>query len=123
MTTKGQRVVIVGGGVIGSSVAYYLCKAGITCTILERDTIGAHASSVAAGLITPLSEAKNPGPLLDLKMRSLSMYEAVACALKEGSGVDIGYTSVPVLRLAGDGQETHFLQETIKWQLANKLKV
>ncbi len=123
MTSKKQRVVIVGGGVIGSAVAYYLCKAGVSCTILERDTIGAHASSVAAGLITPLSEAKNPGPLLDLKMKSLSMYEDVACALREESGVDIGYASVPVLRLAGDEQEAKLLQDTVKWQLANDLKV
>lgn len=118
-----QRVIIVGGGVIGSAVAYYLCKAGVSCTILERDTIGAHASSVAAGLITPLSEAKNPVPLLDLKMKSLGMYPDVACALREESGVDIGYTTVPVLRLASDEQEAQFLQETVKWQLSNKLKV
>lgn len=120
---RKQRVVIVGGGVIGSAVAYYLCKAGVSCTILERDTIGAHASSVAAGLITPLSEAKNPGPLLDLKMKSLSIYPGVAQALKEESGVDIGYATVPVLRLASDEQEARFLQETVKWQLATKLKV
>lgn len=121
--TAKQRVVVIGGGVIGSAIAYYLCKAGVSCTVLERDTIGAHASSVAAGLITPLSEAKNPGSLLDLKMKSLSMYESVARALREESGVDIGYTAVPVLRLAGDDEEARLLQETAKWQLANKLKV
>ena len=51
-TTKD--VVIIGGGVIGCSIAYYLCKAGVAVTLVEKGDIGAEASSAAAGLLAPL---------------------------------------------------------------------
>ena len=41
-------VVIVGGGVVGSAVAYYLTKAGAGVTLVERDGLAAGASGAAA---------------------------------------------------------------------------
>src|SRR6187399_1613331 len=46
-------VLILGGGVIGLSTAYYLLKAGRSVCILERDTIGAATSFGNCGTITP----------------------------------------------------------------------
>ncbi len=46
------RVVVVGGGVIGVSCAYYLQKGGAQVTILERDAIGSGASSGNAGTVS-----------------------------------------------------------------------
>lgn len=44
--------VIVGGGVIGASIAYYLTKKGITnITIVERHDIACHASGKAGGFL------------------------------------------------------------------------
>ena len=47
------EVVIIGGGVIGCSIAYHLAEAGCTdIVLLEKDEIASKASSKAAGLIT-----------------------------------------------------------------------
>ena len=46
-------VLILGGGVIGLSSAYYLLKAGRSVCILERDTVGAATSFGNCGTITP----------------------------------------------------------------------
>src|SRR5579884_2530781 len=43
-------VAVVGGGVIGCAVAYYLAKAGARVAVLERDRVAAEASSAAAGM-------------------------------------------------------------------------
>ncbi len=49
----GNRALVVGAGVIGLSTAYYLSRRGIDVLILERDEVGAGASSGNAGAIAP----------------------------------------------------------------------
>jgi D-amino-acid dehydrogenase len=49
--TSAPRVVVVGGGVIGVSCAYYLARGGADVVLLERDHLGAGASSGNAGTV------------------------------------------------------------------------
>ena len=62
MATSGSDVVIIGGGIVGISTAYYLAKAGIRSVIVERDAVGSHASGFAYGGLSPLAGAGIPGP-------------------------------------------------------------
>lgn len=65
MSSGTKRVVVVGGGVIGLSTAYYLARRGASVTVLERDRIGAGASSGNAGAIAPgHSPLNRPGRVL-----------------------------------------------------------
>ena len=57
-----MRVVVVGGGVIGLSVAYYAQKAGADVTVLTARAVGAGASAVNAGWVTPALSSPVPGP-------------------------------------------------------------
>ena len=50
---KTADVVVIGAGVVGCSVAYYLAREGINVTILERDAIGSGASAHATGSLSP----------------------------------------------------------------------
>ncbi len=59
--------------------------------LLERDEPGAHASSTAAGMLSPLKEAEEPGPFLDLGLRSLERYPSFVEAVEATSGVDVGF--------------------------------
>src|SRR5919106_26629 len=47
-------VVVVGGGTAGCAVAYYLGKAGMRVTLVERAGIGMQASGYSAGGLNPL---------------------------------------------------------------------
>ena len=40
MMTANTDAIIIGGGVIGCSIAYHLAKAGVSATLLERGEIG-----------------------------------------------------------------------------------
>ena len=50
---KNERVVIVGGGVIGLCSAYYLSKEGYKVTVIERGKFTEGASLLNAGMIVP----------------------------------------------------------------------
>jgi glycine oxidase len=57
----GQRefeVAVVGGGIVGLSIAYRAQQQGLRTVVLERDVAGAGASNVAAGMLAPVSEAE-----------------------------------------------------------------
>ncbi len=53
---------IIGGGVIGVSAAYYLARAGVSVTLVERRSIAAGSSWGNAGLIAPNHSTPIPGP-------------------------------------------------------------
>ena len=50
---KNKSVIVVGGGIVGLSTAYYLHKAGHTVTVLDKSDITSGASFVNAGYLTP----------------------------------------------------------------------
>jgi glycine oxidase len=116
------RVVVIGGGVIGCAVAWRLALRGADVLLLEADEPGAHASSAAAGMLSPLREATSPGPFLDLGLRSLERYPTFVETLEAASGVDTAYRRDGRLDIAldDDGAEAlrlhHDLQVQAGWE-------
>src|SRR5579872_1797099 len=92
-------VVIVGGGVIGTAIAYYLRKLQVDTTLLERDEIGSQASSAAAGLLAPLGPLSGPGPFADLLLSSFALFPALAPELEDASGIGMEYEQTGALRV------------------------
>ena len=61
MSQQQDDVVIVGGGIVGAATAFYLSRHGISTTIIERDSVAAHASGYAFGGLHPrLSQDSTP---------------------------------------------------------------
>ncbi len=56
------KAIVMGGGIIGCSVAWRLAAEGVVTTVLERGRVGQEASWAAAGMIAPQAEAEGPGP-------------------------------------------------------------
>ena len=52
---QSTDVVIVGAGVIGCAIAYFLRKASIEVMVIEQEEIATESSGAAGGLITQLS--------------------------------------------------------------------
>ncbi len=74
MKTTADAVVI-GGGVVGSAIAYYLARRGIRPVLVERGAPGAGTSSAAGGAVALLT--KTPGTKLEMALRSLSLYDEI----------------------------------------------
>eukprot|EP00291_Cryptomonas_curvata_P004534 CAMPEP_0172187784 /NCGR_PEP_ID=MMETSP1050-20130122/21541_1 /TAXON_ID=233186 /ORGANISM="Cryptomonas curvata, Strain CCAP979/52" /LENGTH=136 /DNA_ID=CAMNT_0012862167 /DNA_START=179 /DNA_END=586 /DNA_ORIENTATION=- len=49
--THPKNVVILGGGIIGASIAYHLSKRGVQPLVVERSKVGAAASGKAGGFL------------------------------------------------------------------------
>ena len=63
-----MRVLVLGGGVIGISSAYYLAKAGHEVTVIDRQSgVGLETSFANAGQVSPGYSAPWAGPGLPLK--------------------------------------------------------
>ena len=101
---------VVGGGVIGCSVAYYLARAGASVTLFERDDIAGHASGAAAGMLAPISESSGEGAFFDLGARSLGMFPDLVRELRELSLVDPQYVPSGLLRVAHSPQDAEHLR-------------
>lgn len=95
---QSTDVVIVGGGVIGCAIAYFLRKAGVEVMVIEREEIAAESSGAAAGLITQLGGLGGPPPFTALMLESWSLFAQLIPELEEASGVDIGYRQTGILR-------------------------
>lgn len=98
-------VIIVGGGVMGCSVAYWLAKDGARVAVLERSVPGAEASSAAAGILGPTVESFDDAIALQLGRRSRELHAELADELDELFGVDVGFRRCGVVKIAFDEEE------------------
>src|SRR5438128_9614957 len=107
-----RDVIVVGGGVIGCSIAWRLAQSGLKVTLFERGRVGCEASRAAAGMLSLQGEAPGPAPFFDLCLRSRSMYRAFAEELTEESGVDVEYKDEGTLFVVLEGEDR---DERTKW--------
>src|SRR5688500_9415746 len=93
-------VIVVGGGVVGCAVAFFLAREGLAVALLERDSLAAHASGAAAGMLAPICESDGTGPLFEFGLESLRMFPGLVPELRELSGIDPQYVPSGILRAA-----------------------
>jgi glycine cleavage system aminomethyltransferase T/glycine/D-amino acid oxidase-like deaminating enzyme len=89
-----SEVVVIGGGVIGASIAYHLAERGKTdVTLVERKSLTSGSTWHAAGLVGQLRSSSS---LTQLMRKSVETYQA----LEEKTGQATGWRGVGGLRIA-----------------------
>jgi len=124
--TKPQAaidVLIVGGGIMGTSAAWELSRHGAQCLVLERSVPGAEASSAAAGILGAQAEAHAPGPMTDLCLASRARYEKFTSALGKETNIDVGYRKCGVLRVGFERAAVAQLARENAWHSKRRLPV
>src|SRR4051812_27665116 len=127
-------VVVVGGGIIGSAVAYYAARHGMRVTLIDQPKRG-RATSASAGGLWPLGESiglgcgviyhkakvasgaaapglGGPAPLpkcfFDFSIRSNAMFPSLAEELREVSGMDIEWEKTSLVFVMFDDGDVAF---------------
>jgi glycine oxidase len=110
---------IVGGGIVGLSVAWRARAGGMSVAVLERDALGAGATHAAAGMLAPVAEVEfgEAGRrVLELGMRSARMWPAFAAELERASGIDVGLRPTGTLVVARDDDEARELERQLAFR-------
>ena len=102
---KHADVVVIGGGVIGTAVSYYLAKNGIHVCSIEKHGLADGTSSRCDGHIALYDSV--PGPHCKLSQKSLEFFPN----LSEELGVDIGWAQNGTLLLADSEEEFEVVKE------------
>jgi glycine/D-amino acid oxidase-like deaminating enzyme len=113
----GSGVVIIGAGIAGMATAYYLAKAGIRSTVIERDGLASHASGFAYGGLSG-GIPNGPEPNQPVIRHSMALFKELAMELPGQSDVDIQYQDRPALKIALNDDEASALTQHLDWQRA-----
>jgi sarcosine oxidase subunit beta len=104
------EVVVVGGGIMGASIAFHLAEAGVTdVVVLERGTLGSGSSAKPLGGVrATFSDANN----VELGLRSLQAFETFA----DRFAIDIGLCQVGYLFLCRSEAELAAVEASVRLQ-------
>src|SRR5680860_374991 len=105
-------VAVIGGGLLGWSVAYRLAKAGVRTTVIDRGDEG-FATQAGAGIIAPGASFRSPAPFFPLAAAAMRYYPKLLVELLDDGAEDTGYKTVGALFVARDIEEAARLPETI----------
>ncbi len=105
-------VLVVGAGLIGSSIAWLLSKAGRRVVLIDAGSFGGEASAAAAGMLAPGGEYREPSPSARFAIESLAMYPAFVRQLEKESGLSIDYRKCGAIELAYDHERWRELQKS-----------
>jgi len=94
---------IVGGGIVGCSIAYELAQRKLRVAILDRQELMSEASWAAAGMLSPAPDSPAAIPLVPLGRASLAMYPRFIEALEEASGRRTGFRTDGAIEVLSHG--------------------
>lgn len=117
-------IVIVGGGICGLSIGWYLVRAGRPVTVVEKGEAGHGATWAAAGMLAAQIECE-PGEeaLLPLLLESRRLWPEFARDLETASGMSVDLRTEGTLAVALDRDDTERLRFTFDYHRGLRLEM
>lgn len=117
-------VAIIGGGVIGLSIARELHRRGVgPITVVDKGPCGIESSWAAGGMLGPQAETDEGGLFFDLMLASRDLYPEFAAGLEAETGIDVELDRTGTLYFAFTDDDVRHLAERAAWQRAANLPV
>ena len=122
--TKTAEVIIVGGGVIGLSIARELARRGLRdIVVCDKGELGKEASWAAGGILAPQVEADTADDFFKLASASRDLYPSFAQTLYDETGIDVELDQTGTLYVAFNNNEEANLRQRCEWQQRAGLRV
>lgn len=109
-------VVVIGGGVIGLSIAYELSLHNLSVSVLEQGQFGQEASWAGAGMLPPGNSAWASTPEARLRSASYDRWPTWVQQLQELTGISTGYVRCGGITVACHGLDEEYAHEVARWK-------
>ena len=111
-----KTVIVIGAGIIGLSISFYLKKNNFNVTVIEKGKAGMEASYASAGMLAAQSEFDYYEGLMDFCIKSRNMHKSFCKDIESASGLSAEYQQSGMIRPAvAEEHEAHF-KENYRWQ-------
>jgi len=108
-------ITVIGGGVIGLSIAWALSAERVSVTVLDSAAPG-QASFAAAGMLAPLAEAAQQGEFVSMGIESLGLWPSFVDQLRNEVNSPLRISGPGMLRIARIEAEEAALRTALTWQ-------
>lgn len=105
---------VIGGGVVGLSLAYELAGEGRAVRVIDSGQPGREASWAGAGILPPAGSAATD-PLEQLAALSNRIHADWAEQLRETTGIDNGFRPTGAIYVARGTGESRGLEQLVRW--------
>jgi glycine oxidase len=103
LSRETHDVAIVGAGIVGLACGWRAAQRGLSVVVVDRGAARGDASSAAAGMLAPVTEAEfGEEALLRLNLEGAAAWPSFAAELAERSGLDTGFRECGALVVAAD---------------------
>jgi glycine oxidase len=114
--SRHADILVIGGGAIGLSVAYFLAKEGVRVGIADKGEVGQEASWAGAGMLPAGNPQRAKSAIAVLRAKGTALFAGFSRELREQTGIDNGYVQCGglELRLSEDALERRRVEHLLR---------
>ncbi len=121
MGSSASDVLVIGGGIIGTSIALRLARAGLRVSVVDADADAGQATRASAGMLAPQGEMVQPDDFFELSRFSRDLYPGFLDELESLTGERVDYHRDGTLLVALDETQMEELDQVYRAQSQLKL--